>query len=165
MDSPQEDTFRSLMDFFKGRRYGILASDQPNLIRADIGSYWSWSRENARGQVETLITERDGGSYINLHFNFVKEYLTGLAASSVGAIVLVMLGFIIGNNNVGSLSPSSSAGYWLFVYGAVAFGIILIFMATMGIEGSHVSITKKRVIDEINMFVQSLQARRVKAKK
>lgn len=156
MNSSQEDTFRSLMDYFNGRRFRILVSNQPYLIRAEIGAYWAMSRGNAKGEVEASITKRNGGSYINFNFSFTKEYITGLIASSIGALVAYVLGWGVANMMISRMPFANVADLSLFVNGIIVFGIVMIFLAVMTIEGQNASITRKKFINEFNTFAQSL---------
>lgn len=159
MNSSQEDTFRSLMDYFNGRRFRILVSNQPYLIRAEIGAYWSMSRGDAKGEVEASITKRNGGSYVNFNFNFTKEYITGLIASSIGALVLYFLGWGVANMIISRMPSANGVDLSLlslFVNGVIIFGIVMIFLAVMAIEGQNASITRKKFINEFNTFAQSL---------
>ncbi len=160
INSSQEDTFRSLMDFFNGRRSRVLVSNQPYRIRVEIGSYWALTLDSAKGEVEASITKRDGGSYINLNFNFMKEYLLGLVGSFIGAVALVVLGYTIGNAMITDMSQSVAAGAWSSIYGVIVFGILMTFVVVMATESGSAFVTKRKFINELDMFVQSLQTKK-----
>jgi len=150
--SSQEETFRLLMDYFTGRRMRILMSHEPSYIRADLGSYVSMSLGHAKGEVEVNTVKRNGGCYVNLNFNFVKEY----AVDGIVAIFLFSLIFGFGwwMISISGLRPWTRLEIIpLFLWATVGFAIV------MAIAGYNVSLTRRRFIEEFNMFVQSLSTK------
>jgi hypothetical protein len=67
----------------------ILSSNSPSYIRAEFGSWTSMSLDNAKGEVEAEIKERNGGCYSNLNFSFFKEYLFALIIAISGTLLCV----------------------------------------------------------------------------
>lgn len=159
MNSSQEETFQTLIDYFVGRRNKILFSNKPNLIRAEIGAYWAMSRGNAKGEVETTIAQRNEGSYVNFNFSFTKEYIMGVIASFIGTIIAYFLGWGVANAMISRMPFANIADLSLIINGILAFGIIMIFLMVMAMEGQNASTTKKKFIAEFDMFAKSLPNR------
>ena len=157
MNSSQEETYHLLMDYFTGRRERVLTSNSPSYIRAEIGSWASLSIGNAKGEVEANITKRNGGSYINLSFNFFKEYIVTLLAAIVGALIIYFFPQWV----LSSFAPSYFLRLFQGTFNIILLGgIILFFAIVMVVAGYAASSTRKRFIDEFNMFAQSLQSKK-----
>lgn len=150
--SSQEETFRSLMDYFTGRHMKILTSNPPSCIKAESGSWTSVSSGNAKGDVETDIRKRDGGSYVILNLNFLKEYLMALTAAIIGALFIygVMWWLVIANPLQRTIDPVE----WNFL----SIIVVLLYLAlSIGYLGYNTLLTRRRFMEEFNMFVQSLR--------
>lgn len=160
MNSSQEDTFRSLMDYFTGRRDKILVSTSPSLIRVEIGAYWSWSRGHAKGEAETTITKRDSGSYINFNFDFTKEYVSGFIVAIIGALLCYFVVSWVAGLMLSEIPSWITGNMWSIVNLIVIGGMVMIIFTVMALEGYNVSATRKRFIDEFNMFAQSLSTKK-----
>lgn len=160
MDSSQEDTFRTMMDYFTGRRDKILVSLKPSLVRAETGSWFSLSRGTAKGEVQTTITKRKSRSYVNFNFDFTKEYVAGFIVAIIGAIACSLLISYVARIMFSGY-PSWNAGNTWFAVNLISIGsMILIVTVGMALEASGVSLTKRRFIEEFNMFAQSLQTKK-----
>jgi len=150
--SSQEEIFRLLMDYFGGRRMKILTSNPPSYIRAEYGSWTSVSSGNAKGEVEANISKRNGGSYVILNLNFLKEYLMALIAAIIGALFIygVMWWLVIVNPLQRTIDPVE----WNFH----AIIVVLLYLAlSIGYLGYNTLLTRRRLMDEFNMFAQSLR--------
>jgi hypothetical protein len=139
------------MDYFNGRRMKILSPNLPSYIKAEFGSRASMWFGNAKGEVETKIVKRNGGSYINLNFNFLKEYAYGLIAASIIALIFYILAWVQALAQRGDLPLGMM---W-------ATFIALIILGSMGMLVSYdVSLTRRRFMEEFNMFIQSLVSKK-----
>lgn len=153
--SSQEETFRLLMDYFAGRRMKILTSNSPSHIKAESGSWTTVSPGNAKGDVEADIRKTDYGSYVILNLSFLKEYLMALIAAIIGALFIygVMWWLIIVNPLQRAIDPLE----WNFLAIIV---VLLYFALSMGYLGYNTLLTRRRFMEEFNMFAQSLSARK-----
>lgn len=158
MNSSQEETFQSLMDYFTGRRYKILVSNSPQLVRAEIGSWMSMTVASgtAKGEAEATIIKRNGGSYVNFNFNFMKEYVSGLISCVLGALIIYAVVYWIGGAYFSRLPSQAVGDVWAIVNPSIIVGIVLLFAIVMSMEGYLVAKTRKRFIAEFNTFAQSL---------
>lgn len=140
---PQEEAYRLTADYFKGRGLKIAASKSPSYVKAEFGSWTSISLDNAKGEVKVDLTKANRGSYANLHFSFSSEYLMGFAVTLFFA----------------------AATYIIYAIIEIPIGFALIVMSievifVIGIIGFSVSLTRKKFIEEFNMFLQSLAPKR-----
>lgn len=161
VNAPQEEAFRSLMDYFTGRRVKILTSNKPSYVRVGIGSWIGFVFQgNAKGEVETTVTKRNGGSYVHFNFDFTKEYASGFIGAIVGALLLYGIGSWVANLMISKLPYSAIGEIWSLVYLIIIFGMVMLFATIMVMEGYYVSRTKKRFIEEFNKFMQSLTSKK-----
>jgi len=143
VNASEEEAFRLVMDYFEGRRMKILTSNAPSYIRAQFGSWVSMSPSNSKGEVEINTVKRNGGSYVNLNFDFSKEYLAALIVTTIGAIVTLIVYGVL------EIEP------WFTLV------VILAIVAIVGgIVGYSVSATRRSVIEEFNMFIQSFASKK-----
>jgi hypothetical protein len=91
VNAPEQEAFHLITDYFASKRMKIVSSNPPSYIRAEFGSWTSISLDNAKGEVEAEITERNGGSYANLNFNFFKEYMSALMIAIFGTLILCVI--------------------------------------------------------------------------
>jgi hypothetical protein len=139
VNAPQEEAFRLVMDYFAGRHMKVLMSKSPSYARAEFGSLISGSLGDAKGEVEINIVKRNGGSYINLNFDFSKGYIAVFLSTGIGAL-MVFIGYGI-----------------LGIDLQVRLLTILAIVAMVGGGvGYDYSLTRRRFIEEFNMFIQSL---------
>jgi len=131
------------MDYFNGRPMKVVASESPSYIKVEFGSWTAMVLDNARGEVKARIAKRNGGSYANLNLSFALEYFAALLFTIVGAIATYLIYDTL-------RAPST----W-------ALSVILLEVAMIwGIVGYSVSITRRKFMEEFNMFIQSLSAKK-----
>lgn len=156
VNASQEESFRLLMDYFTGRHMKILTSNPPSYIKAESGSWTTISPGNAKGDVEADIRRRDGESYVILNLNFLKEYLMALIAAIIGALFIygVMWWLVIVNPLQRVIDPLE----WNFL----AIIVVLLYLAlAIGYLGYNTLLTRRRFMEEFNMFAQSLSAKKL----
>ena len=136
---PQEEAYHLTADYFKGRGLKIVASNSPSYVKAEFGSWTSISLDNAKGEVKVDLTKANRGSYGNLHFSFSSEYLVGSAVTMLFAAATYIIYAIL------------EIPIWFALF---VMSIEVIFV--IGIIGYSVSLTRKKFIEEFNMFLQSL---------
>ena len=73
INSSPEETYRLLMAYFDGRHMKVKTSDPPSRIKVGIGSWTEMVLDNAKGEVTARIVKRNGGSDVNLDFDFALE--------------------------------------------------------------------------------------------
>ena len=156
MNSSQEETFQSLMDYFTERRIRILASNSPSCIRVEFGSWSSFSLSNSKGAAEVSVTKRNGGSHITFNFSFFKDYLADFLVATIGALMFYAFLQWLWSLSFSPNDVNSRIALNLFSFGM----ILLLFAFTLGIAAYSTSLTKKRFIDEFNIFAQSLPTKK-----
>ena len=132
-----------MTDYFKGRRMEILTSDSTSYIKAEFGSWVSTSLDNSKGKVEINLIKSNGASYANLNFDFSLEYLAALTVTIIGILITYIVYTML---EIPSL-------FTLFI-------ILLIVIFVWGIIGLSVSLTRRRFMEEFNMFIQSLSTKK-----
>mgnify|MGYP001057670560 CR=1 FL=1 len=155
VNTSQEEAFHFVMDYFTGRRMKVLTSNSPSYIRAEFGSWTSISPSNEKGVVEVSVMKRNGGSYVNLNFNFFETYLMALIVTIIGAFATYgfMWWLVVVNPLQRAIVPSG-ANFLILMP-------IALFCALMiAVLGYTVSLTRRRFIEEFNMFMQSLHAKK-----
>jgi hypothetical protein len=158
MNNTQEESFQILTDYFNGRRYKILYANSPAIVRAEFGGYMalSISTGTAKGEVEASITKANNGSYANLHFNFMKEYMIGLIGAILCALVTYGIGYWSANASISKLPAYALSDAW-GTFNAVMIPVaFLAFVFVMLLEGYYVSKTKKKFVAEFENFAKSL---------
>jgi len=133
------------MDYFNGRHMKILTSNSPSYIRVEFGSWLALETfGNEKGEAEANITKSNAGSYVNLDLDFLKVYLVSFAVFlPMVAVVMVVVYQVLG-------IP--------FQYSLIV-PLILLIVALAGVEYS-VSTTRKRFMEEFNMFMQTLTSKK-----
>lgn len=155
LNASQEEAFSCVMDYFTGRHMKILTSNSPSYIRARFGPWFSMSFGNAQGEVEANITKRNGGSYVNLNLNFLIEYFGNLIFAIIGAAIIFVFMEWLATTNPLEKTDFPSVAPWL------ALGLSVIsFCLVMAVVGYNVSLTRRRFIEEFNMFMQSLASKK-----
>ena len=137
-DSSPEETYRLLMGYFDGRRMKVKTSDSPSCIKAGFGSWTDMVLDNAKGEVTARIVKRNGGSDVNLSFDFALEYYPALLLTIAGVAATYMLYDFL------RASPT-----W-----ALLMMLIEVVMV-WGIVVYSISITKRKLIEGLNTFIQS----------
>ena len=155
-----EEAFRLMMDYFTSKHMKILTSNSPSYIRAEFGSWTSMSLDNAKGEVEAEIMERNGGSYTNLNFSFFKEYLFALIIAISGTLLLCAVMWWRATRDMSRINPAD-VGNFLFKASLITVGLsAVMFVVAIGLVVYSTSITRRRLIEEFNMFIQSLPSKK-----
>jgi len=158
--SSPDETFHSLILYLNGKSMKTLARSQPSYVKAEFGSSFSFLDEgNAKGEVEVKVTKGNGGSYVHLNFDFTKEYALGLMAAVLGTFSFYVMGF--GLSLIVKLSSLNPIESWLIAF-VLLIGLVLgaaLFVIVMALEGFAVTRTKKRFLEEFNMFIELLSTR------
>ena len=156
----EEEAFRLLMDYFTSKHIKIIASNSPSYIRAEFGSWTSMSLDNANGEVEVEIKERNGGSYTNLNFSFFKEYLFALIIAISVTLLLCVVMWWRATRDMSRINPAD-VGNFLLKVNLITFGLsAIMFAVVIGLVGYSTSLTRKRFIEEFNMSMQSLPSKK-----
>jgi len=156
----EEEAFRLLMDYFTSKHMKIIASNSPSYVRAEFGSWTSMSLDNANGEVEAEIKERNGGSYTNLNFSFFKEYLFALIIAISVTLLLCVVMWWRATRDMSRINPAD-VGNFLLKVNLITFGLsAIMFAVVIGLVGYSTSLTRKRFIEEFNMSMQSLPSKK-----
>jgi len=156
----EEEAFRLLMDYFTSKHIKIIASNSPSYIRAEFGSWTSMSLDNANGEVEVEIKERNGGSYTNLNFSFFKEYLFALIIAISVTLLLCVVMWWRATRDMSRINPAD-VGNFLFKVSLTTVGLsAVMFAVVIGLVVYSTSITRRKFIEEFNMFMQSLPSQK-----
>jgi len=156
----EEEAFRLMMDYFTSKRMKILTSSSPSYIRAEFGSWTSISPDNAKGEVEAEIMERNSGSYTNFNFSFFKEYLFALIIAISGTLLLCVVMWWRATRDMSRINPADM-GNFLFKVNLITAGLsAVMFVVAIGLVVYSTSITRRRFVEEFNMFMQSLPSKK-----
>ena len=118
------------------------------------------SLDNANGEVEAEIRAKNGGSYAHLDFSFLKEYLVALIVAIVGTLFLWVVMWWRANRDLPRINPAE-VGNFLLKINLITFGLsVVTFAIVIGLVAYSTSLTRKRFIEELNMFVQSLSSKK-----
>jgi len=142
-DSSPEETYRLLMDYFDGRQMKVKTSGSPSCIKAGFGSWTEMVLDNAKGEVTARIVKRDGGSDVNLDFDFALEYYPALLLTIAGVAATYMLYDLL----------RASPTYALLV-------MLIEVVMVWGIVVYSISLTKRKIIERLNTFIQSHATKR-----
>ena len=143
VNASQEDAFRLVMDYFTGRRMKIPTLSSPSYIEVEFGSLTSLSIDNAKGRAKVNVVKSNGGAYANLNFDFSLEYLAALIAAIIGVLITYIYYTML----------EIPFSYTLFI-------MLLIVILVWGLVGYSVSLTRRKFIEEFNMFIQSLASKK-----
>lgn len=162
MNLSQEQSFQTIMDYFVGRHYKILVSNSPSLIRAEFGSYLAltFSNVTAKGEIDASITNKNGGSCVSFNFNFTKGYIAGFISAILGALLCYVGAFWVGSFNLSNVPSWAIEDAWRMFNTIMISVMSFLFVVLMSLEGYYVSKTRKRFIEEFNMFAQSLPVKK-----
>jgi len=160
VNAPEQEAFLLITDYFASKRMKIVTSKHPSYIRAEFGSWTSISLDNAKGEVEAEITERNGGSYANLNFTFFKEYLFALIIAIFGTLFLCVIMWWRAARDMSRINPAD-VGNFLFKASLITVGLsTVMFVVVIGFVGYSIALTRRRFIEEFNMFMQSLPSKK-----
>jgi len=160
VNASEQEAFRLMMDYFTSKHMKILTSNSPSYIRAEFGSWTSMSLDNAKGEVKVEIKERNGGSYSNLDFSFFKEYLFALMIAIFGTLLLCVVMLWRATRDMSRINPADM-GNFLFKVSLITVGLsAVMFVVAIGLVVYSTSLTRRRFIEEFNMFIQSLPSKK-----
>jgi len=160
VNASKEEAFRLLLNYLKSKNMRIIASNSPSYVRAEFGSWTSMSLDNANGEVEAEIREKNGGSHAHLDFSFLKEYLVALIVAIFGILFLCVIMWWRVNSDLPRINPAE-VGNFLLKINLVTFGLsAVLFAVVIGLVAYSTSLTRKRFVEEFNMFVQSLSSKK-----
>jgi ABC-type Fe3+ transport system permease subunit len=118
------------------------------------------SLDNAKGEVEVEIKERNGGSYSNLNFSFFKEYLPALIIAIFGTLLLCVVMWWRATRDMSRINPAD-VGNFLIKTSLITVGLsAVMFVVVIGFVGYSIALTRRRFIEEFNMFMQSLPSKK-----
>jgi hypothetical protein len=134
----------------------ILIARPPSYVKAEFGSWTSISFDNAKGEVEAEITERDDGTYVNVNFSFFKEYLSALLIAVFATLALCVIMWFRASVDIPQVSPANAEDAILRISLLTVGLSAATFVVAIGIVGYSTALTKRKLIDQFNAFVQSL---------
>lgn len=143
VNASQEEAFRLVMNYFTGRHMKIPTSTSPSYIEVDFGSLFSLSLDNAKGKVKLNVVKSNGGAHVNLNFDFSLDYLAILTVTIIGLLMIYIYYTIL----------EIPVAYTLLI-------MLLIVAFAGGIVQYSVRLTRRKIIDAFNMFVQSFDSKR-----
>jgi small-conductance mechanosensitive channel len=156
VNASEQDAFLLITDYFASKSMKIVTSSPPSYIRAEFGSWTSISLDNAKGEVEVEITKRNSGSYTNLNFSFFKEYLFALIIAIFATLLLCVTMWWRATRDMSHVAPAE-VGNSLFRISLITVGLsAVMFLVAIGLIGYSTSLTRRRFVEEFNMFIQSL---------
>jgi hypothetical protein len=126
------------MGYFDGRRMKVKASDSPSCIKAGFGSWTEMVLDNAKGEITARIVKRNGGSDVNLSFDFALEYYPALLLTIAGVAATYMLYDLL----------RASQTWALLV-------IVIEVVMVWGIVIYSISLTKRKLTEDLNTLIQS----------
>jgi uncharacterized membrane protein YidH (DUF202 family) len=160
VNASEEEAFILITDYFASKSMKILATNHPSYIKAEFGSWTSLSLDNAKGEVEAEITKRNGGSCTNLNFSFSKEYLLALIIAVLGTLALCVVIWWRAARDMSRINPAD-AGNFLFKVSLITVGLsAVMFAAAIGLVVYSTALTRRRFIEDFNMFIQSLSSQK-----
>lgn len=145
IDSSPEETYRLLMDYFDGRHLKVKTSDSPLCIKAAFGSWTDMVLDNAKGEVTARIVKRNGGSGVSLDFDFALEYYPALLLTVAGFVATYMLYDLMRVSSMWAL-----------------FVMLIEVVVVWGIVVYSISLTKRKLKEELDMLIQSQSTRKQK---
>jgi hypothetical protein len=160
INASEQEAFLLITNYFASKHMKIVASKHPSYIRAEFGSWTSISLDNAKGEVEAEITEKNGGSYANLNFTFFKEYLAALIIAIFGTLFLCVIMWWRATRDMPQINPSD-VGNFLLQVDLITFGLsVVMFVVAIGLVVYSTSVTRRRFVEEFSMFIQSLPSKK-----
>jgi hypothetical protein len=160
VNASEQEAFRFITDFFVSEEMKIIVANPSSHIRAEFGSWTSISLKKAKGAVETEITKGNGGTTISLNFSFFKEYLYASVIAVFATLVLCMTMWLRTSVEIAGVSPTNLWNFLLRVSLITAGLSAATFLMAIGIVAYSASSTRRRLVAEFKMFVQSLPAQK-----
>ncbi len=133
------------MDYFDGRHMKVKTSESPSCIKAGFGSWTEMVLDNAKGEVTARIVKRNGGSDVNLDFDFALEYYPALVLTIAGVAATYML--------YGLMRASPTWALLVIVIEVVIVWAIVVY---------SISLTKRKLTEELNTFIQPQSTKKQK---
>jgi len=133
------------MDYFNGRHMKIKTSDPLSFIKAGFGSWTAMVLDNAKGEVKARQAKGNGGSHVNLDIDFALEYYPALLLTITAVAATYIFYDLL-------RAPST---WTLFV-------MLIEVVVVWGIVAYSISLTRRKVLEEFIMFIQSLSAKKQK---
>ena len=143
VNASQEEAFRLVLDYFTGRHMKIPNSSSPSYIEAEFGSLITFTLDNAKGKAKLNVVKSNGGAYANLNLDFSLEYLAALILTIIGVLITYIYYTML----------EFPFWYTLLI-------MLSIFILVWGLVGYSVTLTRRKIIEEFNMFIQSLASRK-----
>ena len=145
MNATEEETFNLVTNYLSERHMKIVKSEANKHVEAEFGSIWSLSPSNERGIIEIQIVEGEKESLINVGFDFSSTII--LAAAVTISTAIILFSFL---KNI----------IWMdaFFSALLAFGLLPALL--LGTATYSFSATRKGLLEEFNMFVQSLHSKK-----
>ena len=131
----------------------ILSSSSPSYIRVKLGSLRSLPfKGDAKGEVEVNITERNDGSDTYLSFNFFEEYQVEATGAITGTVGLYSIVYAL------SIYLSDFITWFRGYFSVIFLGgtFLLLALAVVCLSIYATSLTKRKFIQEFNVFAKSL---------
>jgi hypothetical protein len=145
VNATEEEAFNLVTNYLNGKHMKIVKSEANAHIEAEFGSIWSLSPSNEKGIVEIQLAERKKGSLINITLDFSSTII--LAAAVTISTAIILFSFL---TNISRMDAYRSA--------LLAFGLLPALL--LGTAAYSFSATKKKILEEFNMFVQSLYSKK-----
>jgi hypothetical protein len=101
--------------------------------------------DNAKGEVTARIVKRNGGSDVSLDFDFALEYYPALLLTVAGVAATYMLYALL-----------RASLMWAF------FVMLIEVVVVWGIVVYSISLTKRKLIEGLNTFIQSQSTKKQK---
>jgi small-conductance mechanosensitive channel len=158
ISASEQEAFLLITDYFASKHMKIVTANPPSRIRAEFGSWTSLSLDNAKGEVEVEITKSNSGSCTNLAFRFRKEHLVAWIIAIFATVILCVIMWWRANSDISQINPANTSNFILRV-SLITFGLsAVIFVAAIGLVLYSTSATRKRLIEEFSLFIQSLHS-------
>ena len=133
------------MDYFNGRHMKAKTSDPLSCIKAGFGSWTEMVLDNAKGEVTARIAKRNSGSHVNLDLDFALEYYPAFLLTITAVAATYIFYDLL-------RAPST---WTLFV-------MLIEIVVVWGIVAYSISLTRRKLLEEFIMFIQSLSAKKQK---
>jgi hypothetical protein len=150
VDSPREEAFRLVTDYFTKRRMKIVSSMPPSYVKAECGS-WSFLSELAlypKGEIQANIQARDTGSDVSFVFDFSHEYLR-IFLEALLTTALIWIFFLV----YSTVNPWGTA--LRFSEGVAPATLITTALVALEVVvyGLRLSLTRKNLIKGFNRLI------------
>ncbi|NWG10839.1 hypothetical protein HXY33_03685 [Candidatus Bathyarchaeota archaeon] len=161
VNASEQEAYLFITDYFASKHMKIVTASPPSRIRAEFGSWTSMALDNAKGEIEVEITTKNnGGSYTNLNFSFRKEHTLAWMMAIFATLILCGMMWWRTSLDIARINPANTASF-LFEVGLITVGLsAIMFAVAIGLVAYSTSATRKRFIEEFNIFIQSLRSKK-----